>query len=88
MKDRGAAIAHGNKAADEDTADATYRADVNLLVAEHRALRRVIASLSDSALEARTGSVTKAYVVRGIAAHDLYHAGQIQLLKRLVSRSQ
>ena len=24
-----------------------------------------------------------AYTIRGIAAHDLYHAGQIQLLKRL-----
>jgi hypothetical protein len=26
---------------------------------------------------------TAAYTIRGIAAHDLYHAGQIQLLKRL-----
>jgi len=24
-------------------------------------------------------------VIRGVAAHDLYHAGQIQLLKRLVT---
>jgi hypothetical protein len=23
------------------------------------------------------------YIIRGVAAHDLYHAGQIQLLKRL-----
>ena len=27
---------------------------------------------------------TAAYTIRGIAAHDLYHAGQIQLLKRLL----
>ncbi|MFN7913892.1 MAG: hypothetical protein U0Q55_01035 [Vicinamibacterales bacterium] len=27
---------------------------------------------------------TAAYLVRGIAAHDLYHAGQIALLKRMV----
>jgi uncharacterized protein YecT (DUF1311 family) len=26
---------------------------------------------------------TAAFSIRGIAAHDLYHAGQIQLLKRL-----
>jgi hypothetical protein len=25
------------------------------------------------------------FVIRGVAAHDLYHAGQIQLLKRLQS---
>ena len=66
-------------------AEAAFKADVDLLVAEHRALRGAIASLSDAALEQRTGTVTKAYIVRGIAAHDLYHAGQIQLLKRLVS---
>jgi uncharacterized damage-inducible protein DinB len=66
-------------------AEAAFKADVKLLIAEHRALRRIIASLSDAALEKKTGSVTKAFVVRGIAAHDLYHAGQIQLLKRLVS---
>jgi hypothetical protein len=29
------------------------------------------------------GHDTAAYTIRGIAAHDLYHAGQIQLLKRL-----
>ena len=73
-------------AATAQKADAAYRADINLLIAEHRALRNVIASLSDAALEQRTGTITKAFVVRGIAAHDLYHAGQIQLLKRLVSR--
>jgi hypothetical protein len=26
---------------------------------------------------------TPAFLVRGVTAHDLYHAGQIQLLKRL-----
>ena len=73
-----------NGAAAADVADVAFRADVKLLIAEHRALRRIIASLPDAALEKRIGSVTRAFVVRGIAAHDLYHAGQIQLLKRLV----
>jgi hypothetical protein len=27
-------------------------------------------------------------LIRGIAAHDLYHAGQIQLLKRMMGRSR
>ena len=79
---KGKAARGKSQAAEAD--DRAFRADVNLLIAEHRALRRIIASLSDVALEKRIGDVTRAYVVRGIAAHDLYHAGQVQLLKRLV----
>jgi uncharacterized damage-inducible protein DinB len=30
------------------------------------------------------GKETVGRLVRGVAAHDLYHAGQIQLLKRLL----
>ena len=29
------------------------------------------------------GKVTHIAIILGIAAHDVYHAGQIQLLKRL-----
>ena len=58
---------------------------VSLLVDEHRQLREVIARLrrSDLPKAPRRGQVTNATLIRGIAAHDLYHAGQIQLLKRL-----
>ena len=59
-------------------------ADIALLVGEHRALRAVVAELSEQALDERIGTITKGYLVRGIVAHDLYHAGQIQLIKRLV----
>jgi hypothetical protein len=63
-----------------------WRADVALLVAEHRKLRHAIASLraGDFAKAAAGGRTTVGALVRGIAAHDLYHAGQIQLLKRLM----
>jgi DinB family protein len=61
--------------------------DVRLLVEEHRALRKAIASLPAKALGRRVhGRDTTAFTIRGIAAHDLYHAGQIQLLKRLQKR--
>lgn len=63
---------------------ATLAGDRQLLVAEHRMLREVVAGLSESALAERAGAGTKAFLIRGAAAHDLYHAGQIQLLKRLV----
>lgn len=59
--------------------------DVALLVAEHRKLREVVAALPGRRLHEKSpGSrYTNLALIRGIAAHDLYHAGQIQLLKRL-----
>ena len=62
-----------------------WRSDVALLDDTHRALRAAVASLRPTDLrKAPKGStVTNLALVTGIAAHDLYHAGQIQLLKRL-----
>jgi len=62
-----------------------WRADVVLLEQMHRALRETIASLSDVDLSRKTkgSKITNAFIITGIAAHDLYHAGQIQLLKKL-----
>jgi hypothetical protein len=67
--------------------EADWKADVALLAETHRALRAVIAALGPSHLGARAhgGTTTIGALVTGIAAHDLYHAGQIQLLKRLRS---
>lgn len=58
---------------------------VRLLEEEHRALREAIAVLTDEDLPAMpAGSkVSNEMLITGIAAHDLYHAGQIQALKRL-----
>ncbi|MBM3773195.1 MAG: DinB family protein [Acidimicrobiia bacterium] len=61
-------------------------ADIRLLVSEHRALREAVARFSDADLNQKVGQDTRAFLIRGIAAHDLYHAGQIQLIKRLVRR--
>ena len=65
--------------------DKAWAADLRLLVDEHRKLRGVVAGLRDRDLDkAAAGHRTTVRVlVHGIAAHDLYHAGQIQLLKRL-----
>jgi len=66
--------------------DAEWRDAVALLGDFHRMLREAIARLSDADLRRRApgGKETIGRLVRGIAAHDLYHAGQIQLLKRLL----
>lgn len=65
-----------------------WRADVRLLKDEHRKLRRSVAALSPNVLSRRLGRKrwTNSETVHGIAMHDLYHAGQIQLLKRLRER--
>lgn len=58
-----------------------WKADLAILGAEHRALVAAVAGK----LPALAGAarVKALHLVRGVAAHDLYHAGQVQLLKRL-----
>ena len=62
-----------------------WKADVRLLDDSHRALREAIAGLADRDLGGPVpGSpFDNRGLIAGIIAHDLYHAGQIQLLKRL-----
>ena len=65
---------------------AAWKRDRALLEEQHRLLRRAIAGLKPAEL-ARRGWRSKWPVkaeIYGIASHDLYHAGQIQLLKRLM----
>jgi hypothetical protein len=64
-----------------------WKDDVTLLERTHRALRLAIEEMSRRNLHrALPGStVTPFELIAGIAAHDLYHAGQIQLLKRLAA---
>jgi hypothetical protein len=52
---------------------------VDLLGREHRLLRDAVARVSRKQLEDRK----KLQLIYGITAHDLYHTGQIQLIKRL-----
>lgn len=65
--------------------DKAWRADVAMLEDEHRRLRATVAKLSPTALSVKPhGSKHPTdTLVSGGAAHDVYHAGQIQLLKRL-----
>ncbi len=64
---------------------AAWGRDVALLRDEHRRLRAVIARFPAARLGARgwRSRWSNAAHIYGIASHDLYHAGQIQLLKRL-----
>jgi DinB family protein len=62
-----------------------WREDAALLDRTHRSLRAAVSRLSSSELaKTPAGSrVSNFALFSGVAAHDLYHAGQIQLLKRL-----
>ena len=66
---------------------AAWRADVALLKAEHARLKRCVEGLGGR-LDTRVGASrwTVAESVYGVAAHDLYHTGQIQLLRALARR--
>jgi uncharacterized damage-inducible protein DinB len=70
----------------ERPSPAAWRADLRLLRDQHAALRAAVAALSERLLAARspTGAWRYAEQIHGVAAHDLYHTGQIQLIKRLM----
>ncbi len=61
------------------------RAAVDLLAREHAALVETVRALPEEAFEARHGRWSAAEMIAGVAAHDLYHAGQMQLVKRFFS---
>jgi uncharacterized damage-inducible protein DinB len=53
-----------------------------LLEETHRTLRETVEALPEAAFSERRGSWTVEEMIAGVAAHDLYHTGQIQLVKR------
>jgi len=69
----------------EVATEKAWRADLALLDREHRRLRAVVEKIPASRLSSLSrGSKHRIdTLVYGIAAHDVYHAGQIQLVKRL-----
>ena len=72
----------------ERATEREWLADRAMLNQTHRSLREAVANLSPEELSRKPkgSTVTRAFLISGIAAHDLYHAGQIQLLKKLGPR--
>jgi hypothetical protein len=64
---------------------AEWKAHAALLESEHRLLRQTINIFPADRLHevSPSAKVSHLAIILGIAAHDVYHAGQIQLLKRL-----
>jgi hypothetical protein len=70
--------------------EAEWAADLALLDETHRSLRAAVAGMDSKELEVTPpGSKVSNWMhISGVAAHDVYHAGQIQLLKRLATSSE
>ncbi len=68
-----------------EPAAAALRDDLRLLDEWHGKLRELVATVTPRDLDRRPprNRFTLRETITGIAVHDLYHAGQIQLLKRL-----
>jgi hypothetical protein len=73
----------------ENITEKAWKEDIALMDRTHADLRREVEELTAEDLERiPPGSqVSNFALLSGVAAHDLYHAGQIQLLKRLLPRS-
>jgi uncharacterized damage-inducible protein DinB len=64
---------------------ADWKRDLRMLGDIHAGMREAVATLRDSDLLKKPGGsrVSNASIIMGIASHDIYHAGQIQFIKRL-----
>jgi hypothetical protein len=65
-----------------------WREDIHLLDEMHHSMCEAIVFLKPSDFNRKlAGSkFSIASIISGIACHDVYHAGQIQLLKRLMKQ--
>ena len=87
---RGSFPLEGSNWFERPTVDAftekAWKDDVALLVETHKTLRAAVATLTPKQLAAtpRGSRFNMRALVVGIASHDLYHTGQIQLIKRLM----
>ncbi len=74
-------------ASPDGATDAAWRADLRLLAAKQARLLEVLGALAPRHLHEPCGPKRQspAFMLRGAACHNLYHAGQIRLLRRLVA---
>jgi uncharacterized damage-inducible protein DinB len=72
--------------APRDKSEAAWKEALSLLVVGHKELMSVVTGLPEALLAAEVaGKDYSVYVqLHGLIQHDLYHAGQIALLKRAV----
>ena len=69
--------------ANGDADEKAWRSDLALLDQEHHKLRDAVVGMA-----AGTTRKVPSHFIFGIAFHDIYHAGQIRLLRRLFARAE
>lgn len=71
-----------------DISEAAWKKTLAQLEEGHMQLRKVIAALPESRLSETVQGMGYSvyYMLHGVVQHDLYHAGQVALLKKSVSR--
>ena len=82
-------LARSNWLALPAPSEKAWRAEREILGREHRALRAVVAGLDPGRLRSPLPGLRRTALreIAGIALHDVYHAGQIQLVKALRKKS-
>ncbi|MGK2962313.1 MAG: DinB family protein [Gemmatimonadaceae bacterium] len=70
-----------------EATEAAWKADLAVLHEWHDALRDTVAQRDPSGLDlkVRGAEFTTLELISGAAAHDLYHAGQIRLVRRMAN---
>ncbi|HUI10994.1 MAG TPA: DinB family protein [Bacteroidota bacterium] len=67
--------------------ETSWEEEIALLESEHALMRKAILKGGVRAMRTRVGRKLRGEaLMRGIAAHDLYHAGQIRLIRALMRR--
>jgi hypothetical protein len=67
----------------DDHSETAWKADVELLKATQRRLIEVVEALP----EKRLNDKQTRWLIHGAAAHDVYHGGQIKILRKLLSQT-
>jgi hypothetical protein len=71
----------------QNKSEAAWKRDIQLLEDMHELMVEAIEDLKPADLKKKVWKSWSAHsTIAGIAMHDVYHAGQIQLLKRLVKQ--
>jgi uncharacterized damage-inducible protein DinB len=72
----------------EKLTEKQWKADLRMLSTEHRLLLEVVERFPEKLLDKHPipGAPTHGELIAGIAQHDLYHCGQVSMLKRLAAK--
>jgi hypothetical protein len=83
---RGAFPLEGSNWFPQEKLPGSWKEDISLLQAVHTRLRETVLALSPGDLDRAIAKHTVRRLIYGAALHDVYHAAQIQLVKRLLPR--